>query len=310
MAEGKANMDLSRVVALANGKGGAGKTSLVANLAGEFARAGSRTLVIDLDISANLQLDLGTYDHPDNDAGNSVFEAVTREAPLNIVRDVKEGIDWVPGGARLNWLVPMSFSVGPELPGGSVAAAWRAALERTLEADKYDMVLIDTAPTSRELQLMALAAAKWIVVPIKSDPASWDGLRVLGPLVKKARADNPELDWLGAVLFGHSSSATRVRQTVVENLAAYENVPLLEATVRASESTAQMCRLKGLLVHELAQRVDANISARLTALRAKRLDPSVKIPETVSATSTSLADDYAAIATELADLILKAEARA
>ena len=62
-------MDLSRVVSLANGKGGVGKTSLTANLAGEFAREGSRTLVVDLDVSGNLKLDLGLVGHEGDDPG-------------------------------------------------------------------------------------------------------------------------------------------------------------------------------------------------------------------------------------------------
>ena len=252
-------MDLSRVIALANGKGGVGKTSLTANLAGEFAREGSRVLVVDLDVSGNVKLDLGLVDHEGDDFGQGIVQGIVDETPLHIVKDVRPGIDWVPGGQRLNWLLAMSYGAGPGIP--------------------------------------------------KSDPASWEGLQVLGPLVAHARKDNPDLEWLGMVLFGHQSTATRIRQNVLDNLAAddHSSLPLLETSIRASEKTAQECRLRGLLVRELAARAASDPNERLRALRARRHDPSVRIPEVLPQSSTSMADDYAALAAEIAARILAAE---
>lgn len=302
-------MDLSRVVALANGKGGVGKTSLTANLAGEFAREGSRVLVVDLDVSGNLKLDLGLVDHAGDDAGKGIVDAIVDEEPLHIIKDVRPGIDWVPGGPRLNWLLPMTYGAGPGIPAGSVGEGWRKALGTAIAAGDYDMVLVDTPPGNRELQQMALTAARWILVPMKSDPASWEGLQVLGPLVAHARRDNPELQWLGMVLFGHQSTATRVRQNVLENLAGdeHDSIALFETSIRASEKTAQECRLQGLLVRELVDRASADPSERFKALRARRSDPTISVPESLPKSSTSMAGDYAELAAEVASRILKAE---
>ena len=301
-------MDLSRVVALANGKGGVGKTSLTANLAGEFAREGSRVLVIDLDISANARLDFGLVGHAEDDAGQGIVEAIVDETPLRIVHDVRPGIDWVPGGPRLNWLLPMTYGAGPGIPAGSVGEGWRRALSKAIATGDYDMVLVDAPPGNRELQQMALTAARWILVPMKSDPASWEGLQVLGPLVGHARKDNAELAWLGMVLFGHQSTATRVRQNVLDNLTdEHSSIPLLNTSIRSSEKTAQECRLKGLLVRELVDRAADDPSERFKALRARRNDPSVAIPEALTRSSTSLAGDYAELAAEVAARILAAE---
>ena len=281
-------MDLSRVVSLANGKGGVGKTSLTANLAGEFAREGSR--------------------HEGDDAGRGVVDAIVEGTPLNIVRDVRPGIDWIPGGARLNWLLPMTYGAGPGIPAGSVGEGWRQALGKAIAEGEYDMVLVDTPPGNRELQQMALTAARWILVPLRSDPASWEGLQVLGPLVSHARKDNSELRWLGMVLFGHQSTATRVRQNVLDNLADdHSAIPLLQTAIRSSEKTAQECRLKGLLVRELVDRAASDPSERFRALRARRSDPTVSIPESLPQSSTSMAEDYAELAAEVAALILEAE---
>lgn len=309
-SEGIDDMDLSRVVALANGKGGVGKTSLTANLAGEFAREGSRVLVVDLDISGNLKLDLGLAGHPADDAGQGIVQSIVDEAPLHIVRDVRPGVDWVPGGPKLNWLLPMAYGAGPGIPAGSVGEGWRAALSNAIEAGDYDMVLVDTPPGNRELQQMALTAARWILVPMKSDPASWDGLRVLGPLAAQARKDNPDLEWLGMVLFGHQSTATRIRQNVLDHLASdgEDAIPVLNTSIRASEKTAQECRLRGLLVRELVDRAAAaDPSERFKALRARKHDPSVSIPESLPQSSTSMAGDYAELAAEVAARILESE---
>lgn len=300
-------MDLSRVVALANGKGGVGKTSLTANLAGEFAREeDSRVLVVDLDISGNLKLDLGLVGHDGDDAGRGIVDAIVEQAPLNIVKDVRPGVDWIPGGPRLNWLLAMSYGTGPDIPAGSVGEGWREALGQV--AGDYDMVLVDTPPGNRELQLMALTAARWILVPMKSDPASWEGLQVLGPLVKQARKDNEALEWLGMVLFGHQSNATRVRKNVLDNLGAEgASIKLLDTAIRSSEKTAQECRLRGLLVRELVEKGASDPAARFKALRERQSDPTVTIPEALPQASTSVADDYAALATEIAQEILRAE---
>jgi cellulose biosynthesis protein BcsQ len=300
-------MDLSRVVVLANGKGGVGKTSLVGNLAGEFARAGVRVLVVDLDPQANLRQDFGAIEHPADDDGDSIFEAAMGQKPLTVVKGLREGLDWIPGGQRLNWLVQLA----PLKQAGEIEAAWRSALAHVIDEGGYDLVLVDTPPSNRALQLMALAAARWIVVPIGSDLASIVGVEVLGPLVGTTKRDlNPDLDWLGMVLFRHLSTATRVRQTVLDDLAARDlAIPLLETSIRASESTAQACRRKGLLVHEVVSS-SPTAQERLTALRARRTDPSVVVPDSSSSTAVALAEDYAALANEITQFIQAAEAAA
>ena len=298
-------MDLSRVVVLANGKGGVGKTSLVGNLAGEFARAGVRVLAVDLDPQSNLRHDFGMIKHPADDDGDSIYKAVMEQEPLAVVKGVREGLDWIPGGQRLNWLVQLA----PLKQAGEIEQAWRSALANAVDAGGYDLVLVDTPPNNRALQLMALAAARWIVVPVGSDLASIDGVEVLGPLVGTTKRDlNPDIDWLGMVLFRHLSTATRVRQTVLDDLAQRDlAIPLLDTSIRTSESTAQACRRKGLLVHELVSS-SPTTQERLTALRARRTDPSVDVPAPSSSTAVALAEDYAALANEITHLIQDAEA--
>lgn len=298
-------MGLERVVAVINGKGGVGKTSLVANLAGEFAASGGmRVLVVDLDVSRNLVLDFGLVGHEEDDQGRGVFQAIVGGGPLGVVPEIRDNIDWIPGGAALNWVSHAKLSQEQDLVPGGVDARWRELL--TQAAQGYDMVLLDCPPGNRQLQEMALAAAKWLLVPSKSDAASWEGLTTLGPLVRNAREGiNPDIEWLGVVLFAHQSKATRVRRAMSEQLEG-STIPFLQNAIRASESVAQECRSSGLLVREVVAAAPTQREV-FAALRARRHDPQALIPKAASTISTSLAEDYRALAEEIADKIIEAE---
>lgn len=98
--------------------------------------------------------------------------------------------------------------VAQELPGGEVPQAFAAKLAAL--AAGYDLVLLVCSTGNPVLQVMALAATRYLLIPTKTDAAGWDGLRMVGPRVKKARRNNPRLTFLGGVLFAHQTNATRV----------------------------------------------------------------------------------------------------
>jgi len=86
-----------------NGKGGVGKTSLVANIAGLTAASGWRVLAIDTDPQGNLARDLGVLEQADD--GTNLRDAILGRAPLTPLRDVRAGLDLAPGGRHLDSLV-------------------------------------------------------------------------------------------------------------------------------------------------------------------------------------------------------------
>ena len=310
---------LSRVLGVITGKGGVGKTSITANLAGQVAAAsrtgtgtsGYRVLAVDLDLSGNLKLDLGYVGNEKDDDGRGLFDAVWRGEPLRVIPGVREGLDVVPGGRHLELLAAVGATpLAVELPEGGVPATFAARLAALIEENGYDLVLLDCAPGNPVLQDMALAATRHILIPTKTDAAGWDGLRMVGPRVKKARERNPALSYLGVVLFAHQASATRVRQATRDHLAAVgDKVPLLETTIRHSEATAHDCRSRGQLAHELAQDVDINATARLRALRSRRRRDGnvIELPAALSASADSLAGDYRRLAREVLTRIAEAE---
>ena len=101
---------LARVIAIVNDKGGVGKTSIAANLAGQFAGAGYRCLLIDLNRQANLADDLGYRDSDADDQGAGLLGSVLAGTPLVPALDVRPKLDVVCGGARLEDLTPIMVS--------------------------------------------------------------------------------------------------------------------------------------------------------------------------------------------------------
>lgn len=302
---------LSRVVAVINGKGGVLKTSIVANVAGCLAAKGNmRVLAIDLDISGNLKLDLGLINAELDDAGKGLVDAVWSGAPLPIVRDVRDGLDFVYGGRNLEMLGQLAkMPTSEDLPAGSVAAEFAARLAEV--ADDYDLIFMDCPPGNGELQDMALAAARWVLIPTKTDQASWDGLKGVGPRVRRARQANPELAYLGVVVTAHNPAATRVQRNTKARLDEVgESVPLLETFIRHSETAAHDCRSRGQLAHELARDAVASQAQRLDALTARRrgnLSNVIALPTALSGSADSLAGDYTNLAQEICDRITAAE---
>lgn len=308
---------LSRVVAVINGKGGVGKTSITSNTAGQLGLAGQRVLVIDLDVSGNIKLDFGLVGHPGEDGGGSLVDAVWRSEPLKVITDVRPGVDVIPGGSSLEILGALTrMDSAGELLGGNVPRTF--ALKLAEISDNYDLILIDCPPGNKELQEMALGAARWVLIPTKTEHGSWDGLLQVGPRVKRARQDNPDLGYLGVVIFDHSPNASRLMRNTQDKLREVgETVPLFNSYIRHSETAAQDCRSRGQLAHELARDAAARATERLQALRGRRstsvndnviaMPIPVPIPQALSSTADSVASDYTALAVEICARITEAE---
>lgn len=291
--------DLDRVIVFATGKGGTGKTSCAANVAGLAARAGWRTLLIDLDSQANLAHDLGYAENSEADQGQHLVQTLLAQSVLTpVIRNVRTNLDVVTGGSALDDLEDLVL--GRQRRGEEGRTLLRTALEGT---EDYDLVIIDTPPSRRSaLVLLALAAARWIVIPTKSDRSSIEGLRVLSEQVVKIREVNPDLDVLGAVLFGIGASATARRRFAAEDVRNVlgDSSLLFDSIVRHAEASADDAREKGRLVHELAE-VMHSAEPFYMALRDGRR------PDRVAGSAPALAEDYLLLTDELLRRIAAAE---
>jgi cellulose biosynthesis protein BcsQ len=256
---------MRRVVAIANGKGGVGKTTLTAGLAGQLASGGSRVLVVDTDPQANLARDLG-YAAGD---GSNLSLAITARGAR---------------GATLPGLKPALAKVAPEKKGAD-----------------YDVVLVDTPPGEPILQELVFAAADFLIIPTRSDEASLDGLVVVAQRFAAARAVNPKLTLLGVVLFGVRAGSTRmqarVRSALQETLG--DAAPVFPTSIRYLESAAVDMRSRGVLPHELTELHRSDTRKRLSRLREGTPADAGDTLLSRDSSAAGLAGDYAALADEV-----------
>lgn len=295
---------LSQAIAVINGKGGTGKTSLTANLAGLIAAADYKVLVVDMDPQGNLGRDLGYLAAGKSDRGRAMFGAVTQGTPLKPIVDVRPNLDVICGGEGLEDMAATLFVRGTR--GESSLGAVEEQLASL--ANAYDLIFFDCPPGNRQLQQMALVAARYVLIPTRPDEASLDGLSKVADLFTQIQQrENPEIELLGVVLFAIGSRSKRIaelaRSTVAKDLGNPDLV--FASSVRLVEGPAQDCRRRGQLVHELELDSAQVTKQRLEWLRHSRGKHRQDAPESarVSASTPGLAQDYQDVATELTDRI-------
>ncbi|MBX3196272.1 MAG: ParA family protein [Microbacteriaceae bacterium] len=301
---------LQRVIAVINGKGGVFKTTLVANIGGLLASNGQRVLVVDLDPQGNLAEDFGYRDDDRNDEGARLANALFSGSHAEPVREVRPGLDVFVGGDKL---AGAAAGIGRN---GSTSTDVQDALARILApiAGDYDVILIDCPPGEESLQMAAAGAARWVLVPIKSDAASRRGLEAVAGRMELVRGQvagvagtNPDIDLLGVVLVDTTTSATTVQREArlrVDGAGDSATNMMFTATIRHSEATAQAARERGVLVHEL-EKVAAEQPKWFEVMKGEAAATSF-----APRSSTSVADDFQAVTEELIGRLIDREAAA
>jgi chromosome partitioning protein len=283
---------LTRSIAIANGKGGVGKTSITANMGGLLAVSGHRVLLIDLDPQGNLAEDLGYNGSRVDDHGRSLVHAVLDGEPLTPVSGVRPGLDVVPGGEALYDLPPLLYARRQR---NGEDALLTLAYSLAAIAGRYELVLIDCPPGDPTLQELALAAAHWVLIPARTDDSSRKGLRRVAQRFRVVYDLNPDLILLGVLLFATNPSAKRIREEVHADIAADlgRAAPVFMTTIRYVEAAARDARKWGKLAYELEQASAAGPKSYEVA--AGKADRS----QLVAASASSLAGDYAALIDEV-----------
>jgi chromosome partitioning protein len=193
---------MARVYALANQKGGVGKTTTAVNLAACLAEAGERALVVDLDPQANATSGLGLRAN-----GSSSYDLLDGAPLAELVHHTAfSNLDLVPAK--------------PDLAGAVVELARRDDGERYLAeslakgSGRYDFVFLDCPPSLGPLTVNALAAADRVLVPVQAEYYALEGLtQLLRSIDLIRRRLNPRLG-LGGVLLTMMDGRTRLAQQV------------------------------------------------------------------------------------------------
>lgn len=292
---------LTRVVALINSKGGVFKTTLVSNIGGLLAASGYKVLLVDLDPQGNVAEDLGYTNTEQDDEGRNLAQALTFGLPLEPVQEIRPNLDVAPGGAHLE---SAAAALNSRVSKDPVAAKLALATSLAPIAHQYDMILLDCPPGDGSLQTVAVAAARWLLIPVKSDASSRKGMAGVMNRLNAVLSDNPDLDLLGVVLTGIGQSATKVQQqarnAIAESFGGSGEI-VFERTVRHAEATALATRERGLLVHELDDFV-RNGPKWYEVVRGEAAAQAL-----APRSSTSVADDLVGVTEELVHRITEAE---
>jgi chromosome partitioning protein len=222
---------LPRVMAVANQKGGVGKTTTTVNLGASLAVLGYRTLVVDLDPQGNATTGLGINSR---NLEHSIYDVILHDVPLE---DCIE-----PTSLRNLFVAPATIDLaGAEIelvPAFSRELRLRRALEEVL--DDYDFVLIDCPPSLGLLTVNGLSAATEVLVPIQCEYYALEGLGQLLRNVNLVQANlNPKLE-LSAIVLTMYDARTKLAEQVANEVRLHFGAKVcrhvIPRTVRLSEA--------------------------------------------------------------------------
>lgn len=230
---------MARIIAIANQKGGTGKTTTTLNLGAAWAAKGKRVLLVDMDHQASLSVaagirDTDSLDHTVPSLMASIISGTTPD-PAKAIIHCREGYDLIPGSidlAKIDLLMA-TVTVGRE----RIAARMLEPLR-----SMYDLILLDCAPALNMITVNDLVAADGVLIPMCAQYLSSKGLDQLLGVIADARQANPSLTVDGIVV------TMRLRRSngqdeVEKRLRSYGDVlPVLDSviprSVRAEEAPA------------------------------------------------------------------------
>ena len=225
---------MTRIITVANQKGGVGKTTSTVNIAAAIAQAGHSVLVIDMDPQGNASTALGATHH---EGTPSVYEVLSGE--LRLV-DVLQECPEIPG----LWAAPATIDLaGAEIElVAQVAREYRLArsIEALLAQRPFDYVILDCPPSLGLLTLNGLVAAREVLLPIQCEYYALEGLSQLLRTIEMVRTHlNPTLR-VGAILLtmydGRTRLASQVAQEVRTHFGAQVLATVIPRSVRVSEA--------------------------------------------------------------------------
>lgn len=222
---------MGRVIAIANQKGGVGKTTTVINLSAYLADSGKRVLAVDIDPQGNTTTGLGI----DKQACEvSVYDVLLDEAP---VMEAVQATD-VPS----LHVLPATL----DLAGAEIELTRTPERERRLSTvlaplvDRYDYAFIDCPPSLGLLTLNALTAADGVIIPIQCEFFALEGLTQLLSTIDLVRRDaNPRLELDGVLLTmfdGRTNLAQQVAEEVRQHFGSQVFRAVIPRSVRLSEA--------------------------------------------------------------------------
>ena len=222
---------MGRIIAVANQKGGVGKTTTSINLSASLAELGKKVLTIDMDPQGNTTSGLGI---DKNQVENTVYELLLEEVSIDecIYTSVMEGLDVIASNINLS---------GAEVELISIENKEFLLKERiSLLRDKYDYIVIDCPPSFNLLTINAMTTSDTVLVPIQCEYYALEGLSQLIHTIDLIKERlNPKLEIEGVVFTmfdGRTNLSLQVVENVKENLDRNIYKTIIPRNVRLAEA--------------------------------------------------------------------------
>jgi len=283
---------LARVIAIANQKGGVGKTTTAVNLGASLASSEKRVLLIDSDPQGNATSALGFTKDP---ARRTLYQALILGEPIErVVMDGQiDGMDIIPSDKNLVGAAIELISMENR------EYRLKSAIQPLRE--KYDFILIDCPPSLDILTVNALAAADSVLVPVQCEFLALEGVsELLDTLARLRRAINPSLAIEGILLTMYDDRTTLSKQ-VAADLRSFFGTQVFESViprnVRLAEAPSHGMPVIFYDIHskgadsyiQLSREVIVNAEKRLGP-GTERTDPGARAPAASAAAAGSSGD--------------------